>query len=291
MRPANFDSYWDNVDAELAMLPAQPVLEEIPFRSNEHSTVYALSLTSIGPYRTFGYLCVPTGDGPFPAILQTPRYGSVNHIPDYNDRLRYVCLQIMHRGQRLADQPYAAAYPGLLTESIVDPDHYIYRGIVADCLRGAEFLLSRGDVDTSRVAVQGDDLAIVTGARRSGFALVSASGLTFYRLNELRDGTTAYPVEEVNEYARAHPDQDDGIAHTLALFDPLHHASSLGTDVILAVGGNMDRYEQLAAEIGDGFQPYMLTHRGGADQDELDRLVANRLGVEPMSKFIREFDR
>ena len=291
MRPANFDSYWDNVDAELGTLPAQPVLEEIPFRSNEHSTVYALSLTSIGPYRTFGYLCVPTGDGPFPAILQTPRYGSVNHIPDYNDRLRYVCLQMMHRGQRLADQPWAAAYPGLLTEDITDADDYIYRGIVADCLRGADFLLSRSDVDTSRVAVQGDDLALITAARRTGFSLVSASGLTFYRLNELRHETTAYPIEEINEYSRAHSDQDEEIAESLALFDPLHHASSITADVILAVDGEIGRYEQLAAEIGDGFQPYMLTHRGGTDHDELDRLVASRLGVEPMSRFIREVDR
>ena len=291
MRPANFDSYWDNVDAELAMLPAQPVLEEIPLRSNEHSTVYELSLTSIGPYRVFGYLCVPTGEGPFPAILQTPRYGSVNHIPDYNDRLRYICLQIMHRGQRLADQPYAAAYPGLLTEGIDDPEHYIYRGIVADCLRGAEFLLSRSDVDPARVAVQGDDLALITAARRSGFALVSVSGLTFYRLDELRGKTTAYPVEEVNEYARAHPDQEEAIAQTLALFDPVHHATSIAADVILAVGGDIGRYDQLAAEIGDGLQTYTLTHLGGADQDELDRLVANRLGVDPMSRFIREFDR
>lgn len=86
--------------------------------------MYALRLTSLGPYRIFGYLSVPPRQGPFPELLAAPHYGSVNHLPH------------MHRGQRLADQPFAAAYPGLLTLGIEDPRIYIYRGIVADCLCG-----------------------------------------------------------------------------------------------------------------------------------------------------------
>ena len=113
-------------------------------------TCYTLRLTSIGPYRIFGYYSVPTGPGAHPGLLLTPRYGSVNHVPDYTERKRYAVLQIMHRGQRLADQPFAAAYPGLLTHGIDDPTTYIYRGIVADCLRAAEFLASRPEVDPSR---------------------------------------------------------------------------------------------------------------------------------------------
>src|SRR5687768_13663614 len=105
-RPVDFDAYWDALDEELARYPSAPELEPLPLRSTDFATVYALRLTSVGPYRIFGYYCVPTGDGPFPGLLLTPRYGSVNHIPDYNDRRRYAVLQIMHRGQRLADQPY-----------------------------------------------------------------------------------------------------------------------------------------------------------------------------------------
>lgn len=290
MRPANFESFWDNVDAELSTIPAQPVLEEIPLRSNEHSTVYALRLTSVGPYRIFGYLCVPTSDGPHPAMLQTPRYGSVNHIPDYNDRKRYLCLQIMHRGQRLADQPYAATYPGLLTDRIDDPDHYVYRGIVADCLRAAEYLLSRADVDSERTVVQGDDLAILTAARREGFTLVNAASLMFYDLAEHRKGTSAYPAEEINEYCRAHPGSDDNVARTLAFFDPLHHLGNLQSELILSVGDDESRFDAFEEALGERYWPYQLTHRGGTDHDAVDRLVAERMGVEAMSRFIRTFE-
>src|SRR5262245_13843379 len=199
-RPPDFDTYWDVVDQELARHPAAPTLERLALPSDEFSTVYALRLTSIGPYRIFGYLSVPPGEGPFPGLLVAPHYGSVNHLPHLDDRQRYVTLVLMHRGQRLADQPFAARYPGLLTLGIDDPSTYMYRGIVADCLRGAEFLESLPSVDANRIAVNGDDMALMTAARRPRFSAVQASGLLFYRLMEARTRSDAYPVEEINDY-------------------------------------------------------------------------------------------
>src|SRR5205823_9554540 len=149
---------------------------------------------------------VPNGSGPFPGLLHMPGYGSVNHLPHLDDRQRYVTLILMYRGQRLADQPFAAAYPGLLTLGIDDPSTYIYRGIVADCLRGAEYLLARPEVDQGRVGIAGDDLALITSARRPRFAAVQGSALMFYRLMEARERTSAYPVEEINDELRAAPE-------------------------------------------------------------------------------------
>ncbi len=106
-----FDSYWAALDKELARYPAAPELEPLRLRSTEFATVYALRLTSVGPYRIFGYYSVPHGDGPFPGLLVTPRYGSVNHLPHYDDRKRYAVLVLMHRGQRLADQPFRGILP------------------------------------------------------------------------------------------------------------------------------------------------------------------------------------
>ena len=66
-RPADFEAYWDGVDAELARYPMAAEMERNALRSTEFSTVYNVRLTSIGPYRIFGYYSVPVGDGPFPA--------------------------------------------------------------------------------------------------------------------------------------------------------------------------------------------------------------------------------
>src|SRR5262245_9183397 len=211
-----FDAYWDAVDAELARYDAAPELDLLPLRCTDFARFYTVRLTSIGPYRIFGYYSVPVGDGPFPGLLITPRYGSVNNPPHYDDRERYAVLVLMHRGQRLADQPFAATYPGLLTLGIDDPRTYIYRSIVADCLRGAEFLLGRPEVDTARVGIVGDDLALLTAARRAQFSAARIDGLMFYRMLEACARSDEYPIEEINDYLRSRPEQRAAVAQSLA---------------------------------------------------------------------------
>ncbi len=293
-KPTNFNEYWDALDQELARYEARPQLEPMPLHSTDFCTVYSLKLTSVGPYRLFGYYSVPHGDGPFPTLYTTPRYGSVNHVPDYNDRQRYVCLTLMHRGQRLADQPFAAAYPGLLTLGIDSPDSYIYRSIAADCLRGAEFLFGRPEVDQSRIEVIGDDLALITAARRPQFTLAQAAGLMFYRMIEAAGRTSGYPLEEINEYVSANPAQKDAVANTVAYFDPLYHANRITATTIFPVGDEGSTTGQgwlkpLTDACQGPVEFYELSNQGGTDHDWLDAWTAGKFGTQPMSKFIREF--
>jgi cephalosporin-C deacetylase len=291
--PADFAAYWDALDAELQGLPAAPDLEPLPLRSSDEYACYSLKLTSIGPYRIFGYYSVPIGPRPFPGLLLTPRYGSVNHVPDYTDRRRYAVLQIMHRGQRLADQPFAAAYPGLLTHGIDDPATYVYRGIVADCLRAAEFLASRPEVDSSRIGAHGDDLALITAARRPVFSVVQVTAYLLYRLAEARRRTDSYPTEELNDHARAFPDHEDAIDKTVSYFSAGAHAPSVKVPVQLAVGdagaiGGPEWLAPLVEALGGPVEQYAVTHAGGTDNDALDAWLAGKLGVEPLPKFLRQ---
>lgn len=290
--PADFAGYWDAVDAELTGLPAVPDLEPLPLRSGPEYTCSTLRLTSVGPYRIFGYYSVPTGPGPHPGLLLTPRYGSVNHVPDYVDRKRYAVLQIMHRGQRLADQPFAAAYPGLLTHGIDSPATYIYRGIVADCLRAAEFLASRPEVDIARIGVSGDELALITAARRPVFSVAQVLGFLLYRLAEARLRSDAYPTEELNDYARAFPDQEAAIDETVSYFGAAAFAPAVTVRTQVSVGdtgaiGGPEWLTPLIEALSGPVEQYQLTHAGGTDNDALDAWLAQQLGVEPMSKFLR----
>jgi cephalosporin-C deacetylase len=278
-RPADFDAYWAAVDDELSKYDAAPTLEALALPSDEYSTVYGVKITSSGPYRIFGYLSVPKAEGKFPGLLVAPGYGSVNHLPHLDDRQRYVTLILMHRGQRLADQPFAASYPGLLTLGIDDPATYIYRGIVADCLRGAEFLLSRPEVNASKVGIVGGDLALITAARRPGFSAVQASGLMFHKLMEARLRTEAYPVEEVNDYLRTYPDKADAVARTLAYFEPAYHVSSLTATTLFNGGGAS--IKAVADAIPGTVEHYEQTHEGGTDHDWTDAWMARQLGSVP----------
>jgi cephalosporin-C deacetylase-like acetyl esterase len=288
-RPDGFDPFWDAIDEELARYPAAPELEAVPLRSTAFSTTHEVRLTSIGPYRIFGWYSVPHGDGPFPGLLHLPAYGSVVTPAPYDDRERYAVFSLAYRGQRRADSPFAAAYPGLLTYGIADPTTYVYRGIAADALRAAEFVLSRPEVDAIRVGVTGNDLAVVVAARRPGFATLQINDWLFYRLMEARRRTSAYPWEEVNDYLRANPDSQPLLAATLALFDPIHHAPRVECPAVVKLGaaGGLTGEEWLTPvmqSFGGPVTRYPLTNEGGTDRDWLDNWLARHLGAEPKSR-------
>ena len=186
-RPEDFDEYWQQICRELEETPIAPEEQPLAIRSTEFCACHEVRFTSIGPYRLFGYLSIPRGDGPFPAILSGPRYRSAVEPlfqGEANEkRGRFVIFSTAARGQRNADKPFAAQYPGLMTEGMDSPGSYIYRGIVADWLRAADYLLTRPEVDRTRVAaVNRDSLPILTAALRPALTHVVAQPGSFFAL-------------------------------------------------------------------------------------------------------------
>jgi cephalosporin-C deacetylase len=222
-RPGDFDSYWQETLDRLAVYPACPEIDTLPLRSTEFATLYGVRLTSLGPYRLFGYLSIPGGDGPFPAIYYAPKYQSVLEIIPQGtanrQRSRYITFSLAARGQRTADAPYAAMFPGLLTDGIDQAASYVFRGIVADSVRGLQFLLTRRELDPARVVVVGNDLALITAALAPGATHVVTTPALFVDTAELAPRTRAYPMEEVNDYLRANPARAEAVRQTLAYYD------------------------------------------------------------------------
>ena len=98
---------------------------------------------------------------------------------------------------------------------IDDAAAYIFRGIVADSVRGLEFLVTRRELDPNRVAVVGNDLALITAASAPGATHVVAAPALFYRTAELAAKTQAYPLEEINDYLRTFPARAEAVRRTL----------------------------------------------------------------------------
>ncbi len=222
-QPADFDHYWQDTLDVLRGYPACPEIDLMPLRSTDFATLYRVRLTSLGPYRVFGYLSIPTGEGPFPALYYAPKYQSVVElIPQgtaNQQRRRYITFALGSRGQRHADTPYAAMFPGLLTEGIEEAESYIFRGIAADCVRGLEFLLTRPELDASRVVVVGNDMAPITAALHQGATHVVTKPTLFYNTWALAPKTQAYPLEELNDYLRTFPARAQAVLRTLAYYD------------------------------------------------------------------------
>ena len=274
-------TYWAEAMAELMSRPPKPEVEPMPVRSTEFSDGFGVKLTSLGDYRIFAYYSVPQGDGPFPAIYHAPAYASVVGVPPYEERRQHVSMSMCARGQRLADKPYAAAYPGLLTDRIDDPRRYPFRGIVADACRGVDFLKLRPEVDAGRIAVVGADMALFVAAFRPEVRAVVVADPFFPRLFEVAPTTSAYPYEEVNDYLRANPDRRDAVRETLALFDQTALSGQIKAKVLITcpASGPFDRAaaDRLAGAIGTNATVYQRTGRGYLDRVHVEEWIATSL--------------
>ena len=290
--PADFHAYWQELLQELASLPPAPEVNDMPIRSTDYADCYDVRLTSVGPYRIFAYLSIPRGQGPFPARCYLPRYASVvEPIPQGAPnglRARYVTLSVGVRGQRMASQPYTADIPGLLTEGIDDSHRYVFRGIVADCCRGMEYLLSRPEVDPARIVAIGNDLAFITAALAPGVThLVCNPGL-FYRAAELAPATSAYPLEEFNDYLRLYPDKREAVQGVLRRFDLRWFAPQVQASTLLAeasFGGpmNAEVLAPLSQLIGGHAELRATEHSSYKDGLYAEEWITRQLGFsEPV---------
>lgn len=239
-RPGDFDEYWQHTLDALAGYPACPEIDALPLRSTGFATLYGVRLTSFGPYRVFGYLSIPAGDGPFPAIYYAPKYQSVLEIIPQGtanlQRSRYVTFALAARGQRNSDAPYAAMFPGLLVDGIDEASSYVFRGIVADSVRGLQFVLTRPEVDPARVVVVGNDMALITAALQPGATHVVTAPALFHDTAALAPRTGAYPLEEINDYLRAFPARAEAVRRTLAYYDLRAFAPRVSAATLIMAG-------------------------------------------------------
>ena len=287
-KPSDFDSYWQTTLDELAKLPPAPEVQEMPLRSTDFATAYGVRLTSIGPYRIFAYLSIPKGRGPFPAKYSLPRYGSVvDLVPQgtaNGQRREYVTFAVAVRGQRLSDQPYAASFPGLLTDGIDDLDSYVYRGIVADCCRGLEYLAGRPEVDGTRIAAIGTDLALTTAALCPQATHVVCTPALSYAAADLAPRTSAYPLEEINDYLRLHPSRGEQVRHTLSYFDLRWFAPRVNAPTLLMAGSDgaglaAATLEPLVEALGGECQVHESEHSGFKDGVYSEEWLTRQFGL------------
>jgi cephalosporin-C deacetylase len=296
-KPAEFEQYWQHTLEDLARYPARSEVELLPLRSTDFATLFGVRLTSLGPYRLFGYLSIPTGQGPFPAIFYTPKYQSVLEIiPQGTANLQrsvYITFALAGRGQRQSDTPYAAPFPGLLTEGIDGAESYIFRGLAGDSVRGLEFLLTRPELDPSRVVVVGNDLALIAAALQPAATHVVAMPALFYRTAELASKTQAYPLEEINDYLRTFPTRAAAVRRTLAYYDLQAFAPWVRATTLLMAGpaGSLLDAQSLAPLVKALPGPVTVHESEQSSYKDglyAERWIAERCGIADVQRILPE---
>lgn len=177
--PADFDEFWAKAKADLAAMPIDARLTPLPEESNDKIEVFQVALQNVStpPSRSsrfYGILCVPRGEGPFPAMMVPPGAGirKLTGEKQWAER-GFITLQIGIHGipVTLPQELYAAlggAIGGYATMNLEHRDRYYFRRVIMGCLRANDYLASHPKWDGKNLVAfggsQGGYLSITTTA-------------------------------------------------------------------------------------------------------------------------------
>ena len=240
-RPADFGEFWNTVMAEAAKVPLEPRISPDQMRSNQQVSVYQVTYRSLDGLEIASWYCVPTeGEGPFPAIIMFPGYKGEPVLDRNWGTKGVVTLSVAVRGKLRSNSQFNPGYPGLLTHGIEHRDSYSYRGMIADCSRGVDFLLSRPEVDSQRVfacgSSQGGGLTLITAGLRSEIkgGVVGDPFLCWFP--ESMNIVRSYPYDELTCYARANPQRVPRMLDTLRYYDAVNFAGRIKCPMAVGLG-------------------------------------------------------
>jgi cephalosporin-C deacetylase len=240
-KPDDFDAFWDDVLRQASAIPLDAEIIPDPLRTSEDVEVFQVFYSSLDNVRVAAWYCRPTRRAErTPAIMFLPGYQMDPPIPKEWAGKGYIALSVAPRGKLRSMRQFNPGYPNLLTHNIVDRHTYAYRGFYVDTWRGIDVLLSRPEVEATRIGVtgssQGGGLTITTAAMRPEVRAASAGAPYLCGFMDAIALTHTYPYEEINDYLRAHPDRRADVEATVAYFDGNNFADRISCPIIVNIG-------------------------------------------------------
>jgi len=171
--PADFDAYWQRARSELDAVPMTPVITRVTEKDSKTGLLHRVELPTVGDTRIVCWYFVPRAAfdasgkaiAKFPAIVIAPGYGAEEPPLDRTAE-GFITLSINPHNHGPSREFWISPVEHM-TYNMTDPEHYYYKLAFLDVLRGVQFIFSRPEVDTARVASEG-------GSQGGIFALAAA---------------------------------------------------------------------------------------------------------------------
>ncbi len=240
-RPDDFEDYWMRARRELNAVSPQFKLIRQDELCTEIREVFLLEMRSLGNILVRGWYGRPVKEGKYPAILHVQGYSSNKTPATLYQGDDMVSLALNIRGHGNSCDHVNPGFPGYILYNVNDRETYIYRGAYMDCIRAVDFLYSRQEVDTTRVAVeggsQGGALSFATAALDNRRIDLCVPHVPF--LSDFRDyfKVAGWPAGEFFQYFKEHPGiPEDEIYNTLGYIDIKNLAPWIKAPVFMSIG-------------------------------------------------------
>jgi cephalosporin-C deacetylase len=236
-RPADFEDYWAKAIAELSNIDPNYQMTHLADKSTPEVDVFEIEMRSLGNARVRGFYCKPKKKTGLPAVLHVQGYSSNMTAFDIDPNVAGFFLNIRGHGNSMDD--INPGFPGYILSGLEDKESYIYRGAYMDCLRAMDFLVSRSEVDTTRLAVeggsQGGALSIATAAldKRIKLCLPDVPFLSNFRLYF---DIASWPANEFKFHMLKTGKSWQNIYSVLDYIDVTNLAPNITCPVIMGVG-------------------------------------------------------
>lgn len=237
----DFANYWYRAKKELAAVDPQIKVIKIDSLCTPKRNIYLVEMRSLGNILIRGWYSVPAAPGRYPAVMQVQGYSSTI-LPEYviyGDDIIGFGLNI--RGHGNSKDDINPGFPGYLQCFLNDKELYIYRGAYMDCVRGIDFLFSRPEVDTTRVAVeggsQGGALTFATAALNNNRIRACAPQVPFLSDFEHYFQVASWPGNEFKNYVEVEKKQTwKQVYATLSYIDIKNLAPWIKSPMLMGVG-------------------------------------------------------
>ena len=235
--PEDMENFWDDAKAELATIKPQFKTRPSPEHSTSDVDCHLVEMRSLGNVLIRGWLQIPKKNGPHPALLKVPGYGSnMQPIAWINDM---VVLSLNIRGHGNSQDDISGKNLEFLVTGANKPQEYFYRGAFMDCIRGLDFLATRSEVDTQRMGItggsQGGMLSLATAALDSR-VMLCAPDIPFVIDSFRAFDTTEWPGSMFRNVFKKNLVDRSTARNILRYFDPKNLAGQIKCPVFMGVG-------------------------------------------------------
>ncbi len=248
--PKDFDSFWKITLDEARQHPLNAKFKAVDYGLKTLDT-FDVTFAGFGGQPIKGWLLLPKQrEGKLPCVVEYIGYGGGRGFPI--DWLLWASSGFAHlvmdtRGQgsnwSKGDTPDLGrgsnpAYPGSMTDGILDPTTYYYRRVFTDAVRAVEAARSHKAVDKKRIAVtggsQGGGISLaVTGLADVAVAMPDVPFLCHYpRAVTMVD---THPYQEIRLFCKMHRDKAAIAFSTLKYFDGVHFAAKAKAKTLFSV--------------------------------------------------------
>ena len=104
---------------------------------------------------------------------------------------------------------------------------------MADTVRGADYIMTRPEVDKNRVAAWGNDNAILAAALHDSITHIVSTPAYLFDPIESVSKTDSYPLAEFGDYIRSNPSNSDMARSILEYFNLRWHAQSITANTLI----------------------------------------------------------